>query len=259
MTGPRPDRCILLALPLAILLAVGAALVLAGRGSGESDAEPGGPIGLFTSLPILWREAPDLSGFLDSDAPPHWSLAVIERHGELKAIDTLAPDGGSLPLPADGVLILAQPRPLSPQENVALDDWVKGGGHLLLFADPLLTSHSAYALGDIRRPQDVVLLSPILARWGLALSFDEDQPFGERGIELFGATLPVNLPGGFTVVSASAGCSVEADGVAAQCRIGKGRVLAIADAALLEEGSPEDRRQRGVVLDRLLARLGRPG
>ena len=65
--------------------------------------------------------------------------------------------------------MMIQPRPLSPQENVALDNWVAAGGRLLLFADPALTEDSAFAIGDRRRPQDVVLLSPILARWGLEL------------------------------------------------------------------------------------------
>lgn len=255
MTGPasRSGRRFYFAFALVVLLAVAAAIAFAGQGSEESP--PGGegkPIGLFTSLPILWRETPGLAGLLDSDAPAHWAQAVIAGHGRLVAIDTLAPGGGPLPLPADAILIVAQPRPLTPQENVALDDWVRSGGRLLLFADPMLTFPSAYALGDNRRPQDVVLLSPILARWGLSLNFDETQPAGEHEVELLGAVAPVNLPGSFALAPGADGCAIEAAGLAARCRIGTGHVLALADAALLEDTAEGAVSIRPAALDRLL-------
>ncbi|MCB2060308.1 MAG: ABC transporter [Novosphingobium sp.] len=251
----QSGRRIALALALVVLLALAAAVALAERSDEGGGAREHGLIGLFTSLPILWRETPDLADVLVSDAPPHWAQAAIADRGKLVAIDTLAPDGGPLPLDPDAILIIAQPRPLAPEENVALDDWVRGGGRLLLFADPLLTSHSAYALGDKRRPQDVVLLSPILARWGLALHFDEAQPAGEHEVELFGGTAPVNLPGSFTLSPGSAGCSIEAHGIAARCRIGAGRVIAVADAAMLKDAPANAVATRRTALERLLRHL----
>ena len=160
------------------------------------SASRSGPdaIGLFTTLPILWAESDDLRGLLRSDTPPHWALAALRARGEVKPVDSLMPRKDAPLVPGVGLLVMAQPRALAPQENVALDDWVRRGGRLLLFADPLLTEESAFAFGDRRRPQDVVLLSPILARWGLRLEFDEGQPPGERLADLDGVTLPVNLP-----------------------------------------------------------------
>jgi len=235
---------------LAAGLVAAGAVALIGR---EGDRTPSTrPIGLFTSLPILWRETSDLGELLNTDAPPHWALAVIEAHGRPQPIDTLAGRNGKLPLPADALLIVAQPRPLSPAENVALDDWVRGGGRVLLFADPLLTSHSAFALGDKRRPQDIALLSPILTRWNLELQFDEAQPFGERKADVLGDAMPVNLPGRFVTRNDRA-CKIAAEGLAARCRIGAGEVLAIADAALLESGTSGDEPHRRAALDRLLA------
>ncbi len=128
---------------------------------------------------------------------------------------------------------MAQPRPLSPSENVALDRWVRGGGRLLLFADPMLTEDSAFALGDPRRPQTSVLLSPILGRWGLELHYDERQPFGEHTGEALGIAVPANLAGRFALGPGSA-CVLSGGGLAADCPIGKGRVLVLADAALFE-------------------------
>ncbi|TCU60796.1 hypothetical protein EDF58_10191 [Novosphingobium sp. PhB57] len=231
-------------------------------------------IGLYTSLPIVWGESGDVRELLAPERARHWALAPLDEAGRLTPLDTLAGPNGRLPLPSGALLVLAQPRPLSPQENVALDRWVREGGHLLLFADPMLTMPSRHALGDPRRPQDMVLLSPILAHWGLALEFDAGQRAGERLVQTSAGPLPVDLAGRFRAsgnsgegpsssgISGKAGsdgdgavsagksgtggksgdetasCLYEADGVLARCRLGKGRILAISDAALLED--PEE-------------------
>ena len=239
-----------------MMLAPFALLALAACGDGGADARPAQPLGLHTSLPILWPESGELAGLLDADAPRHWALDVLERHGRLQPLDTLAPrDGGGLPLPRGGLLVLAQPRPLLPEENVALDDWLRSGGRLLLFADPMLTEGSDFAPGDQRRPQDVVLLSPILSRWGLELQFDDEQAPGERIAGLMGKPVPVNLPGSFRLSGNSRECAILAAGLAARCRIGEGLVLAVADAALLEAGQSQAIPIRAAALEALIASL----
>lgn len=222
---------LLLALGLIALLA--AALVW----RGASSRVPGDPIGLFTSLPLLWAESEDLGAALRSDTPAHWARAVIERQGRVVPLDHLAGEGaGSL----HGLkrLVIAQPCPLSPEENVALDNWVRGGGRLLLLADPLLTEESAFQLGDKRAPQGTVLLSPILRHWGLELQFDESQDFSRETVaNLMGRELPVNLPGSLLILNPDH-CRSWNAGLAATCAIGRGRVLALADAAVLERDDP---------------------
>lgn len=202
------------------------------------------PVALYSSLPIYWNESASVSDLLDSKQPPPWPRIALERDWALTPLDTLAgPDsgvggkGGSLA--SYRRLLLAQPRALAPVENVALDEWVRGGGHLLLFADPFLTGDTHFAIGDKRRPQDVVLLSPILARWGLELRYDLDQPEGERTVTVAGAELPINQAGQFvlqpTDPQAPATCTLSAGGIVADCAIGEGRALIVADAALLEQ------------------------
>lgn len=212
----------------AVLLVAGA--IAAWAWSREPAAKP--PLGLYTSLPIYWAEAGSVSEALDGGGEPHWVRGTLEADYRLIPLDTLDP-ADLAPLTR---LVMAQPRPLAPGENVALDDWVRRGGRLLMFADPFLTEHSRFPLGDKRRPQDVALLSPILARWGLELTFDEDQGDGERAARLGSVALPHRLSGRFRVVTpgAPATCELTAGGLVATCRIGAGRALVVADAAVLE-------------------------
>lgn len=193
-------------------------------------------LGLLTTLPIYWTESASFADAFTSDVPLHWAREWLARQYDLRPVDTLDTEA----LARLDHLLLAQPRALSGMENVALDTWVRDGGEVLLFADPRLTGHSIYPIGDRRRPQDVVLLSPILKRWGLELTFDESQPLGESSVEVLGQPLPVNLAGSFRPVATSADapsdCRMMAEGLVAQCRIGRGRVVIVADAALLEDG-----------------------
>lgn len=234
---------------VALCLAMVVALWLSRPAAAPAPAASRSALGLFTSLPIMWGEAPDVGAMLAGPAKPHWVRLALERRYRLIPLDTLNIHGAA---PASTrLLMMAQPRPLSPQENVALDRWVRGGGRLLLFADPMLTFDSVWPIGDRRRPQDIVLLSPILARWGLELRFDEAQPAGLR--EIAGRGLPVNLPGRLVSVPGGhdARCFLSDAGLVARCRIGAGGALIVADAALLESGGDDDGR-RAAMLDRLL-------
>lgn len=205
-------------------------------------------LGVMTSLPLIWGEAEDIGELLQPEPAAAWVRQELERRFTLAPLDVLeANELGRLDR-----LLLAQPRALSPPENVALDAWVRGGGKLLLFADPMLTRHSRFPVGDRRRPQDVVLLSPILARWGLELQFDEDQPAGEQTILIDGIAVPVDL-GGRLRVMADSRCALAGDGLVARCRIGAGKVLVLADAVVLDDAEAGDPELRRAALARILA------
>lgn len=261
MANSRPGVSLRRLLPGVLLVALlGPLLALAACADAHSPPREhtGRPIGLFTSLPILWAESEDLRALLRSDTPPHWVLAALRRRGEVRPLDHLLGDGDAPAALAAGLdrIVMAQPRPLSPQENVALDAWVRAGGRLLLFADPMLTEESGFALGDRRRPQDIVLLSPILEHWKLRLEFDEEQAPGERMVDPGGVALAVNLPGRFVVAPGSGHCALLGGGLVAQCRIGKGQVLLVADAAMLERDRDPGAAGAGPALDWLLAKAG---
>ncbi len=150
-------------------------------------------LGLMGTIPIYWGESEGIGQLLAGEVTSHWARGRLEADFNLNPLDTLSTET----LRGLHYLLLAQPRALSPAENVALDAWVREGGHLLLFADPMLTGESQFAIGDRRRPQDVILLSPILEHWGLDLQFDMDQAPGFAVVQASGTPLPVNLPGTF--------------------------------------------------------------
>lgn len=236
---------------LASVLAILAGLLLwrlAGEGEAQQVEAERTPLALFSSLPLYWGEAADVSELLGGEGEPHWARGVIGRHHELTPLDIL----GEASLAPFENLLLAQPRALSPQENVALDAWVRAGGRLLLFADPLLTAESRFAPGDPRRPVDGVLLSPILAHWGLELTFDAAQPEGERELAIGDIALPVEMAGGLRRIgpTSDAACEVSGNGIAATCTIGEGRALILGDAALFDTASAS----RAAALSQLIER-----
>lgn len=202
----------------------------------------------MTTLPLLWGEAADVGELLAANGAVGWVRGEIEVRYTIEPLDTLDPAA----LARLDRLMLAQPRALSPDENVALDAWVRGGGKLLLFADPMLTRHSRYPVGDRRRPQDVVLLSPILAHWGLALRFDGAQPEGEQLFEIEGVRVPANLPGSLALIDGTS-CTLAARGFMARCGLGKGSVTVVADAAVLDDPENADFGPRKDALAGLLA------
>ena len=213
-----------------------ALLTLASAGCRAENAAPAEhaverpEVGLMATIPIYWGEQAAFGDALSGKGTAHWARAQLEARYALRPLDTL----NESDLAGLRFLLLAQPRALSGAENVALDAWVRAGGRLLLFADPLLTGDSRFPIGDRRRPQDVILLSPILGHWGLRLEFDDAQPAGysETGGQ---PPIPLNLPGRLV---AEGDCAVEPDGVVARCAIGKGRVVVLADAAVLDLHDP---------------------
>jgi hypothetical protein len=211
-------------------------------------------LGLMGTIPIYWGESARFGDLLGGKGQPHWARAELERSYRLEPVDML----DDAALAKLDYLLLAQPRALSPAENVALDKWVRGGGKLLLFADPLMTGGSLYAIGDRRRPQDVILLSPILAHWGLELQFVEDENPGYATREIAGAGVPVNLPGRFVPAGAERDCTLAGNGLLARCTIEGGTATILADAAVLDPEAP--RAEAASALKRLMTlAFGRGG
>ena len=202
---------------------------------GDDVAEGGGRTGLMSSLPLY--RAPESSvaeALAAQSVRHHWVRAVLEKRGTLEPLDVLDPDS----LGQIDRLLLVQPRALTAAENVALDNWVRAGGKVLLVADPLLVGEPRFALGDPRNPQAISLSGPILARWGLTLEPGKDGDGGVRFVSVGEHDLPVALGGRFSLRPAAGGghgdCRLRNNALIAECSIGAGRVVALADATLFE-------------------------
>ena len=216
-----------------------------GTGTGTSAEVVNPPairLGLLSSLPLYWPLGADLATIAQGQGELPWQRTALARSYALEPLDTLSPipalaaDQPDLdPLAGLRRIAIIQPRGLSASDNVALDGWVRAGGRLLLVLDPALTGEYDLPLGDPRRPVDTALIPPVVARWGLAVSFDEDQAVAVTTARLGETALPLALSGAVTITDPKAAdCTLLADGAAARCRVGKGEVTLIADAALFE-------------------------
>ena len=130
------------------------------------------------------------------------------------------------------LLLMAQPLAQTAENLVALDDWVRGGGRVLLLADPLLEWPSKRPLGDPLRPPPMFADTGLLAHWGLRL----DAP-DERGPA-------VRKLGGFDDHDRFARRALRSlrdqrgPASSRDCRIGKGEAIVVADADLLDIDRP---------------------
>jgi hypothetical protein len=186
-------------------------------------------LGLMTTLPLQWSEG-GVEAAVSSDAAPHPVYARLSVVYQVVPVDNLDQLAGLK------LLFLAQPRGLSPGELVKLDAWVRGGGRLLLLADPALQWGSLYPFGDKRRPLFTSMLSPLFAYWGveLVLPIDKAEPTALRRLD--GMTIRTQTPGEWRAKPGAKNmfCKIAADMIYAECAVGKGRAVLVADADLLD-------------------------
>ncbi|MFY7746360.1 MAG: hypothetical protein ACOVQY_13095 [Erythrobacter sp.] len=242
---------------------IAALLLLAGCGAAPAKRPPeeAPALGLMTSLPLYWPADAALAEIAAGTAALPWQRRAIETRYRIVPLDTLSPIPALSPDspetdPLAGLTRLAviQPRGLSPADNVALDKWVRAGGRLLLVLDPVLTGEYAPPLGDPRRPVEAALIPPVVERWGLKVGFavheTEEAYFGTDTLP-GGAEVPLAYPGTIDLLPAGTKACTQPAGAIALCRIGKGAVTLIADAALFEH--PELAGEGGAQIASVLA------
>ena len=184
------------------------------------------PLVMMTGLPLVWGE----NGAFDPSSRPAAAYTALQREFAIRPIDYL--DASAL---ADApLLMLAQPRLLEPRELVVLDAWIRDGGRVLVLTDPDLVWPSRLPAGDPRRPPPTSLLSPLLDHWGLRLRAGEGEPIVVAHLDDRGETrrLVLAAPGRF---EASGPCRLGSQPWLADCRLGDGRALVVADADLLHD------------------------
>lgn len=232
------------ALMLGLVAAFAAALIaLAFTFSSRPQSDTSRPtLLLLTSLPLVFGEG--LS--LESAGSP--ALTALQKQYRVIPISVASP----AELKKGRLLLMAQPPAQMPENLVALDDWVRKGGRVLLLADPMLEWPSERPLGDPLRPPAMFVDTGLLAHWGLRLDAP-DRRGPKRGL-VGGAQVMTASPG----MLAGKSCAVSNDGLVAYCRIGQGRATVIADADLLDVehlGAPASNNLEAVLAE--LAALAR--
>lgn len=193
---------------------------------------------LLTSLPVMFGE--ELS--LEAAGSP--LLDALETRYRVRAIATTSPEE----LGKGQLLLMAQPLAQPAENLVALDQWVREGGRVLVLADPLLEWADDRAIGDVTRPPPMFSDTGLLAHWGLTLAAPEAR--GEQRSRLAGQPVTAISPGRL-----QGQCEHSADGLVARCRIGKGEAMVVADADFLDwnrtGGATENHRALLAALDSL--------
>lgn len=209
-----------LALAVAASLAVMACDRQAGPAPRHADERP--TLLLLTSLPIVFGEQFGLS---ENGSAALSRLEVRYQVQPISVADAVSLRGAKL-------LLAAHPNAQPAENLVALDNWVRGGGRVLLLADPMLEWHSQRPLGDPLRPAPSFADTGLLRHWGLRLDAPDKRGPVERTV------------GGRRILFASPGslageCPVEVDGLVARCKVGQGRATVIADADFLDNRGVE--------------------
>jgi hypothetical protein len=216
----RTSARLLIIASAVLLLAGAAALALVGRGRedgiGPKPEAQRPPLMLLTSLPLIFSE-----GFTLHEGGSK-ALAAIEARYRVVPIATT--DAASLKQAR--LLLLAHPLAQPAETLVDLDQWVRGGGRVLLLADPRLEWPSERPLGDKLRPPPAFADTGLLAHWGLRL--DAPDEAGPRQLQLGSRPIIAWSPG---VLSGSS--RIGEAGFVARCRIGKGQAIVVADADFL--------------------------
>lgn len=200
---------------------------------------------MMTALPLTWsRQALDMSAVLAGRAEPAPIMSAMAPYFDVTAVDAIDPAA----LSRTDILWLAHPPALPPEQLVAIDRWVRGGGRALILADGLLASDGQFPLGDPRNPPVTSLLTPLLDHWGLTLAAPGRVEQVSRQIERW--QIGMVAPGRFT--AAGPDCVVQSNGLLAECRIGQGRVLLLADADWLDASHWQGMAAPGQPLDPML-------
>jgi hypothetical protein len=191
---------------------------------------------LLTSLPLVFG---DTFGLSSTGSPTLKALQTRYRVAPISVSSRQELARGRL-------LLMAHPRAQPAEDLVALDAWVRAGGRLLLLADPMLEWPNDQRLGDPLAPPPMFTDTGLLGHWGLRLDAPDRRGPEPRGLA------------GYRIVTSSPGrlsgtCTISGDALFADCRLGRGRAVVIADADFLDAGrlGPDARNNLDALLEEL--------
>jgi len=214
-----------LAIAAVIVALIVIAAVAFGRQHAAVEARPKGQrakLMLLTSLPLVFG---DEFGLQNGGSA---ALRALDSRYTVVPINS----ANRRDLEQARLLLMAHPLAQTAEDLVELDRWVRGGGRLLLLADPALVWPSERPVGDKLRPPLAFADTGLLKHWGVRLDAPDEVGPVER--KLSGRTIVAGSPG--TLVSSE--CVVDTVRFVARCKVGNGRVTIVADADFLNVEGP---------------------
>ncbi len=193
--------------------------------------KPNSKLALMSSIPLVLGEV-DVEQMVQGENDPSAAYLSLKKHYDIIPIDAVDDR-----LSEFNLLLMAQARPLSSSELVALDKWVREGGHIVILSDAALQWHSDYALGDKRRPIFASLLSPLFAYWGLEQLLLLEDP-EEQSIALGEYNITTVTPSEWALIETEAKdvkCELSDNKFEAICSVGRGKAILIGDSDFINE------------------------
>lgn len=193
--------------------------------------KPNSKLALMSSIPLVLGEV-DVEQMAQGKNNPSAAYTSLKKHYDIVPIDAVDDR-----LSEFNLLLMAQARPLSSSELVALDKWVRKGGHVVILSDAALQWPSDYALGDKRRPVFTSLLSPLFAYWGLEQLILLEDP-QEQSIPLGAYSITTVTPSEWSLIKTEAKdveCKLNDNKFEAICSVGKGRAILVGDSDFINE------------------------
>ena len=125
-------------------------------------------IGVMSSLPVMGQQQPmGMPGMPPQPQSPPWiSFADLREDYDLRTIEPTA-ESISEEIRA---LVLVHPKQLSPKTRYAIDQFVLGGGRLMVFVDPLCLAdlESQPQASPYQRPSSSSDLPELFRAWGVS-------------------------------------------------------------------------------------------
>lgn len=184
---------------------------------------------MLTGLPLRWSGGGDIAAMIAQGTNDDPALVRLTAAGPVSLVDSLV---DHVP-PPGGALLIAHPRALAPQELVATDAFVRGGGRAIVLADALSGWPARHPLGDPRNPPVTSLLTPLLDHWGVTLAAAPAAEGAPIAVDVDGMRLRLFSAGRFDRLPPQ--CHAHAGRRVVRCAIGKGVVWLVGDADLLFE------------------------
>ncbi len=205
---------------------------------------------VLTSLPLFVGQG-SMTDMINGKSDQSQLITRLQSGRKLLPLDTI---DEAVIAKVDRILMV-QPSAIPAREIVAFDAWVRRGGQAVIFADPDMLWDTGHRFGGVGTPPPSTLLDNLFSHWGLKLEGMRQAPRISSG-KIVGENVALANPGIWKAIDPKTTCEIEGGGLVAQCKIGEGNVILVADADVADPALwKQANNDNAAALSKLLARL----